>query len=162
MMMMETIRITHPSYTYEYYTEVEEKPDEPQRDDDPRRDDPKREDVHEPRPKRKLPQPRTAASEVSSVATADLKEMLEAKARSSERAKPALSQVKLEEFHGGRSHYHDWKRVLQAQQALYGRVSVLQGRSKTDLEPNGHQRDDCQRRSLKDPPTSGGGVWSSC
>lgn len=61
--------------------------------------------------------PAAAPSEVSSVPTADLKDMLSSKARSMERAKPALHQ--LEDFQGGRSHYRDWKLVLQAQQALY-------------------------------------------
>ena len=56
---------------------------------------------------------------MSSVATADLKDMLAGKMKKDERGKPALSQVKLEEFHGSRSHYQDWKRVLQAQQALF-------------------------------------------
>ena len=80
------------------------------------------------RPKKKLPQPvqpprsqssRPGSEGQSSVApTDDLRDMLRAKA-ATERSKPALHQVKLENFYGSRTQYRDWKRVLTAQRALY-------------------------------------------
>ena len=103
--------------SYSYIYETEEDAEEPPAA--PKATASKSQAKKEPR----SPLPRRRKSkeqdEVSSVATADLKDMLAGKAKTIERNKPALSQVKLEEFHGNRSHYQDWKRVLQAQQALF-------------------------------------------
>ena len=105
------------SYSYEYDYEYEEESEE----EEPK---PKKGVKAEPDPrsKKRLPKPvpRPAASEGSSVRTEEIRDMLTSKVRSAERAKPALSQVRLENFSGNRSQYRDWKRVLQAQQALYG------------------------------------------
>ena len=107
------------SYSYTYATEEDDEDDE----EAPAAPKAKmaaktkaKNETRSPLPRRRKPKDH---DEVSSVATADLKDMLAGKAKTTERNKPALSQVKLEEFHGNRSHYQDWKRVLQAQQALF-------------------------------------------
>lgn len=54
--------------------------------------------------------------------TEELKEMLTTASKRqavSDRSKPSLSQVRIEPFKGSRSHYKDWKRVLEAQKSLY-------------------------------------------
>ena len=60
-------------------------------------------------------------SEASTVKTLELQEMLQnaAKKQQPERSKPAISQVKIEPFRGNRDKYRDWKKMLDAQRALY-------------------------------------------
>ena len=36
-----------------------------------------------------------------------------------DRSKPSLSQVRIETFRGNRVHYKDWKKIIEAQRALY-------------------------------------------
>ena len=36
-----------------------------------------------------------------------------------DRNKPSLSQVRIETFKGNRSHYREWRKTIEAQQALY-------------------------------------------
>ena len=78
-----------------------------------------------PRPrkeKRKSVKPKQepdAETESSVAPTEDIRDMLRAKAAAGDGAKPAIHQEKLETFSGSRSHYRDWKRVLQAQKSLY-------------------------------------------
>ena len=36
-----------------------------------------------------------------------------------DRSKPSLLQVRIETFRGSRSHYRDWKRIIEAQTNLY-------------------------------------------
>ena len=64
---------------------------------------------------------RAPNSEASTARTSEIREMLQTAARKQlpERAKPALSQVKIEPFRGNREKYHDWKKLLDAQRALY-------------------------------------------
>ena len=61
------------------------------------------------------------AGTTSTARTAEIQEMLQAQVKKTnqERNKPSISQVKLEAFRGSRSHFKDWKKVLEAQQALY-------------------------------------------
>ena len=106
------------SYSYTYATEEDEsdeRAEPPAAPASKEKAKPKKEE-RSPLPRRRKKQEQ---DEVSSVATADLKDMLAGKLKTAERGKPALSQVKLEELSGSRSHYQDWKRVLQAQQSLY-------------------------------------------
>ena len=65
---------------------------------------------------------RTPSAAASTVKTEELKEMLTTASKRqamSDRSKPSLSQVRIEPFKGSRSHYKDWKRVLEAQKSLY-------------------------------------------
>ena len=64
----------------------------------------------------------TPSAAASTVKTEELKEMLTTASKrqaTSDRSKPSLSQVRIEPFKGSRSHYKDWKRVLEAQKSLY-------------------------------------------
>ena len=65
--------------------------------------------------------PPSEAATTSTARTAEIQEMLQSQARRSqqERSKPSISQVKVEAFRGSRSHFKDWKKILEAQQALY-------------------------------------------
>ena len=60
-------------------------------------------------------------SEASTAQTTEIREMLQTAARKQipERAKPVLSQVKIEAFRGNREKYHDWKKLFDAQRALH-------------------------------------------
>ena len=113
------------SYSYTYDTEEDDEeaevppPAEPPAEPKPKPQPKKEERSPLPRRRKQKESAEREQDDVSSVATADLKDMLAGKMKKDERGKPALSQVKLEEFHGSRSHYQDWKRVLQAQQALF-------------------------------------------
>ena len=65
--------------------------------------------------------PPSEAATTSTARTVEIQEMLQSQARRSqqERSKPSISQVKVEAFRGSRSHFKDWKKILEAQQALY-------------------------------------------
>ena len=45
--------------------------------------------------------------------------LLQKERKPGDRSKPSLSQVRIETFRGSRSHYRDWKRIIEAQSNLY-------------------------------------------
>lgn len=91
-------------YTYEYETVTEEEEDEV------------------PEIRGRAARNRQEDAETASTArTSEIKEMLTATAKrqQTDRNKPSLSQVKVETFRGNRNHYRDWRKILEAQRALY-------------------------------------------
>ena len=110
------------SYTYSYEEESEESEE--------RVEDPSVRGSHAGSARSRRSQPGSARSsggrrapnsEASTARTSEIREMLQTAARKQlpERAKPALSQVKIEPFRGNREKYHDWKKLLDVQRALY-------------------------------------------
>ena len=112
-------------YTYEY---EEEEPEEEGGTNDPsvapstaRGDG----DRRRPRTPDRGPRGRrgdaSEAGTASTARTSEIQEMLQSqmKRNQQDRSKPSISQVKLETFRGSRSHFKDWKKILEAQQALY-------------------------------------------
>ena len=99
-------------YTYEYETDEEESEEE-------RRT--QREAAGRARRPRGVPSEGSAAGSTSTAKTSEVREMLAqaAKKQTQERSKPALSQIKIEPFRGSRQHYKDWRKILDAQRALY-------------------------------------------
>ena len=99
-------------YTYEYETDEEESEEE-------RRT--QREAAGRARRPRGAPSEGSAAGSTSTAKTSEVREMLAqaAKKQTQERSKPALSQIKIEPFRGSRQHYKDWRKILDAQRALY-------------------------------------------
>ena len=45
--------------------------------------------------------------------------LLQKERKPGDHSKPSLSQVRIETFRGNRSHYRDWKRIIEAQRNLY-------------------------------------------
>ena len=99
-------------YTYTYETDNEESEDERRA----------REEVAgRARRPRGTPSDGSDRGSTSTAKTAEVKELLAqaAKKQTQERSKPALSQIRIEPFRGNRQHYKDWRKILDAQRALY-------------------------------------------
>lgn len=78
----------------------------------------------EKKPVKEEPEPSDDGSDhdgASTARTSELRELLQRQSekKPGERSKPSLSQVRIETFRGSRKHYKDWKRIIEAQCALY-------------------------------------------
>jgi hypothetical protein len=70
-----------------------------------------------------------AASDLSSIRTESVRELLRNRSSDGDRSRPNIGNVKLETFRGDRNHYKDWIKIIQAQRRLYqlrdGELAVL-------------------------------------
>ena len=98
-------------YTYTYETDNGSEDDRRSR----------REEAGRARRPRGTPSDGSAAGSTSTAKTSEVRELLAqaAKRQTQERSKPALSQIRIEPFRGNRQHYKDWRKILDAQRALY-------------------------------------------
>ena len=70
-----------------------------------------------------------AASDLSSIRTESVRELLRNGSSDGDRSRPNIGNVKLETFRGDRNHYKDWIKIIQAQRRLHqlrdGELAVL-------------------------------------